>query len=413
MNHMDWGIRFWEYGTTYFYDANVWSFTWPNQPPGTMYIFAIVRKLFEFIFGLFWTLNIKISIFPSGIITYLESNLYPALIHMPAILADFGIAYLIYKFTNKKWASILWLINPVIWYNSSVWGQYDSVINFLALLSFYLLIAKKNLPTKLAKLRLSFSFLAFIFSLYIKLSLIIFVPIWLIVALKQKYRLSNWVVATGISFLGIILLSLPFAQDEPVRWLYYLYKDKVLTQQMQVITANAFNFWSLLTGPELRSHSLPFIGLTYQIWGYILFGVFYLLLLYRFFRLVFINHNSLIINLVWSLALTAFSSFMLLTNMHERYLYPLFPYLTILVGMRLVSVYPYIFISLLSLFNMYNLWFVPNVPWLVSVMSLNFNVISRLSGFFALVYFLYLYFRYNLGNGKNLVTANPSFGNKS
>mgnify|MGYP000114840107 CR=1 FL=1 len=403
MNHMDWGIRFWEYGTTYFYDANVWSFTWPNQPPGTMYIFAIVRKLFEFIFGLFWTLNIKISIFPSGIITYLESNLYPALIHMPAILADFGIAYLIYKFTNKQWASILWLINPVIWYNSSVWGQYDSVINFLALLSFYFLLKKK----------LVLSSLSLALSLYTKFSLVIFVPIWLIIALKQNYGFKRYALTILCSLFTVLLLSFPFSKDNPIEWLYYLYKDKVLTQQMQVITANAFNFWSLLTGPELRSHSLPFIGLTYQIWGYILFGVFYLLLLYRFFRLVFINHNSLIINLVWSLALTAFSSFMLLTNMHERYLYPLFPYLTILVGMRLVSVYPYIFISLLSLFNMYNLWFVPNVPWLVSVMSLNFNVISRLSGFFALVYFLYLYFRYNLGNGKNLVTANPSFGNKS
>ena len=140
-NHIDWGIRFFEYGASKFYapESNVWSFTWPNQPPGTMYMFAGIRKVFEFVFNFFWQININVPAFPSIIISYFETNLYPALLKLPAILSDFGIAYLIYKWTNKKWAGILWLVNPIVWYNSAVWGQYDAVINFFALLAFYLL----------------------------------------------------------------------------------------------------------------------------------------------------------------------------------------------------------------------------------------------------------------------------------
>ena len=156
-NHVDWGIRFWQYGPQKFFapETNVWSYTWPNQPPGTIYIFAGIRKLFEFVFAFFWWINVNIPIFPSGIITFFESNLYPALLKFPSILADLGIAYLIYK-VLRHWAlgtrnteklamvgTIFWLFNPVVWYNSSVWGQTDSVVNFFALLGFYFLFEKK------------------------------------------------------------------------------------------------------------------------------------------------------------------------------------------------------------------------------------------------------------------------------
>ena len=173
-NHVDWGTRFWVYGFKGFYnpDSNVWSYTWPNQPPGTIYIFALLKKVSESIFNFFWFINIKVALFPSDIIFYLEDHLYPALLQLPSILADFGIAYLIYKNIKSrrlaKTGAILWLLNPVIWYNSSVWGQTDSVITFFVFLSFYLLI--KNKPI--------LSVLSYAISIYIKASLIIFIPLY-------------------------------------------------------------------------------------------------------------------------------------------------------------------------------------------------------------------------------------------
>ena len=218
-NHMDWGVRFFEYGPSKMFapESNVWSFTWPNQPPGTMYMFAGIRKLFEFLFNIIWWINVNVDIFPSGIVTYFEKTLYPALLQLPAILADFGIAYLIYKIVlrtkglNKKkknklavMGAVVFLLNPIIWYNSSVWGQYDSVINFFALLSFYLIIKDK----------LKWAILAFVASIYIKASLLIFAPIFIVLAFK-KYSLKN-LLKSSIPTLALVgLFTIPFSGSGP------------------------------------------------------------------------------------------------------------------------------------------------------------------------------------------------------
>ena len=380
-NHMDWGIRLFEYGTQRFYspESNVWSFTWPNQPPGTVYMFAGIRILFEFIFNIFWQINIKIPAFPSIIISFFETNLYPALLKIPAILADFGIAWLIYKLTNKKWASLIWLVNPVVWYNSAIWGQYDAVINFLALFSFYLLIKKK----------LTFAVLSFALSIYIKASLLIFAPIFLIMAIKQKYIIKMWLSAVGLSLLTIILLTLPFSHGNPIVWLYELYTKKVFVQQLHIITANAFNFWAFVAGIHERPDSLPLLGLTYQLWGYVLFAISYIPLL------IAVARSQSTKNIVLVLALVAFASFTLLTNMHERYLYPLFPYLTILLATGTIGNWYYWFISGIGLLNLYNFWFVPFISPVVSLLSIRDRLIPRILGLLLFGMFLKLYKRYN------------------
>jgi len=384
-NHADWGVRFFQYGAQKFYapESNVWSFTWPNQPPGTIYMFVGVKILFDVVFDIFWQINLKIPAFPSIIISFFETNLYPALLKLPAILADFGIAFLIYKWTSKKWASVLWLINPVVWYNSTIWGQYDAVINFFALLAFYLLIKKK----------LTFAVLAFVLSIYIKASLLIFAPIFLIVAIQQKYKFSTWLISSAYCLVTIVLLTLPFSHGNPIAWLYDLYTKKVFVQQMHVITANAFNLWAGIAGIYERPDSLPFLGLTYKLWGYILFAIAYVPLLYKVYK------NQKTENIIWVLALTAFASFTLFTNMHERYLYPLFPYLTILVSLHLVSLYPYVLISLLSLFNLYNLWFIPRIEPIISFLSFADRLMPRILGFLMFGIFLMVYKRYNKSNG--------------
>lgn len=396
-NHMDWGVRFFEYGSKEFYapSSNVWSYTWPNQPPGTIYMFAGIKILFDFIFNIFWQININIPAFPSIIVSYFETNLYPALLKLPAILADFGIAYLIFlvikqltiNHSTKKavLGALVWLINPVVWYNSSVWGQYDSVINFFALLSFYLLIQKK----------LTYSLLAIALSLYIKVSLLIFVPIWLIVALKQKYCFRLWLKSITISLVVIVLFTAPFADKNAIVWLYDLYTSKIFVQQLHVITANAFNVWATIAGIHERPDSLPFLGLTYQIWGYILFSTSYIFVISRLLRSQITNPKSLTTNLVWSLALIAFASFVLLTNMHERYLYPLFPYLTILFGLSSVSSFLYFLISLIGLLNLYNFWFTPKVDLLVTFLSFGDRLMPRVLGIFMFLLFLMLSKKYN------------------
>ena len=379
-NHIDWGIRFWQYGPAKFYapETNVWSYTWPNQPPGTMYMFAGIRKLFEVVFSGFWWINVNVPAFPSGIITFLESSLYPALIKLPSILADLGIAYVLFKWTGKRLAAILWLINPVIWYNSSVWGQTDAIVNFFILSSFYLLLNKK----------LIWAVAAIGLSLYIKASLLIFLPIFIIVALRQKYKISEYIYSMILTLGGVVLLSLPFSSGNPVTWLYNLYVNKIFVQQLHLITANAFNLWSALTGIHERPDSLPFLGLTYKYWSYILYSLFYLPLLWVTYKKQ--DKNTI----VWILALTAFASFTLLTNMHERYLYPLFPYLTILVASSSVSFLVYAMVSLINLLNLYNFWWVPEIKLIKDFLSFGDRLMPRILGLVNFGIFIAIFSRF-------------------
>src|SRR4030043_1420538 len=377
-NHVDWGIRFWEYGFKGFYDpdSNVWSYTWPNQPPGTIYIFALLKRVNDNIFNFFWNINIKIPAFPSDIIFYLEDHLFPALLKLPSIIADFGIAYLIYKSVRmKKYAktgALLWLLNPVIWYNSSVWGQTDSIISFFVFLSFYLLF--KNKPV--------LSVLSFAISLYIKASLLIFVPIYILYFLKNKYPLTTYLKSIILSFTLIILLSIPFTDKNPVVWLYYLYQGKVFVQQLQVITANAFNIWATIASIHERPQSLMLGPLTYQMWGIIAFIISYLAIAY--FTL-----KSKVNNIYLSLSMIAISSFMLLTNMHERYLYPFFPFFTVLAVANRKYMKVYIILSLINLLNLYNFWWVPKISIVISFLSFGDRLFPRVLGF--LGFFLYIY----------------------
>lgn len=381
-NHVDWGIRFWQYGPEKFYKANVWSWTWPNQPPGTIYIFAAMRKLFELVFAFFWFLNIKIPLFPSNVMLFFESNLYQAILKLPSVLADIGLAYLIYRiFKNQKKAKLgiygatLFLVNPVTWYNSTIWGQTDSIVNFFGLLAFVLLLEKK----------LTWAVFAMLLTLYIKLSLLIFLPAFIVILVRQKYKLNTILKSVVIPILVIIALTLPFSQGNPIEWLFRIYKDKILTQQLQVITANAFNLWAALTGIHEQKHTLMFGPLSYKTWGEIL-GIIAIIPAH-----ILIYRKQDVKSVVWGLAIISSSYFMLATNMHERYLYPLFPYLTILVIYYRLLIPLYAIMSLIHLINLYHFWWYPRIELLVSLLSLGNRLPPRLLGLGNFIAFLWFY----------------------
>lgn len=391
--HADWGIRFFDYGFKGFYapDANVWSYNWPNQPPGAIYLFIASRLIFQFLFSILLFINSNIGIFPSIIVSFSENNLYPVIIKMIGIFSDFGIAYLIFKIVGhpefisgsipkrardySRFAALLFLFNPVVWYNSAVWGQLDSTIGFFALLSFYLVFKNK----------LSLGVLAFLISIYIKVSLIIFAPI-LGIYILRKFKLKQILYASILPISIIILSTLPFLNrytPNPFEFLHFVYTKKVLTDQMHVITANAFNFWGALTGLELQSHDKIFLVFSLKAWGYILGGLAILPTIYSVYK----KPKQKVV--VWALAITAFSIFMLFTNMHERYIYPLFPYLTILVAQNRKLLIPYLAISLITILNMYNLWWVPEIEVIKNI--LENMLVLRLISIFNLGLFMWFY----------------------
>ena len=79
--------------------------------------------------------------------------------------------------------------------------------------------------------------------------------------------------------------------------------------------------------------------------------------------------------------------------MHERYLYPLFPYLTALVFMSSVGMVEYWAISLISLLNLYNFWWVPEVRILKEFLSFGDRLMPRILGAVNFILYLLVYIK--------------------
>src|SRR3989339_2052319 len=152
-NHMVWARDLLARGPQNFYEtqsSNVFAWLTPNYPPLAIFIFVVMKLLNPLIHNIYWWLNLHISFIPSNLIFFLEKTVFlAALMKIPAILADLGIAMFVFLFAkkinpkNKKSQFIvtsLILFNPVFIYNSALWGQIDSIPIFFVLSSVYFLL---------------------------------------------------------------------------------------------------------------------------------------------------------------------------------------------------------------------------------------------------------------------------------
>lgn len=352
-NNISWGNKATEVGLVNYYEGKNWEYSAPNQPPLYILIFGLTSLINKSIQSLILSLNNSISFFPSTLVWFWENRGVDLTAKLPGILADLGIGLVIYKyFSERKKQKLgllltgIWFFNPVTIYSSSIWGQTDSVVNLLGLLSIIYLF-KKNLVVSILYLVLSILF---------KPSLVIFLPVFLVIILKQKYSLDIWVKAIAYSALVSILITVWFHPqlDLPI-WLFNLYTQKFFPGEIGDLTANAFNFWWLVD-PGKTLDSTLYLGIQARTWGLIVTLVGIGVVVFK------LKEKISEKRVFFALSLSAFISFLFMTRIHERYLYPLFPSLTILLGFIPTLVIPYILISLLHLLNLYHLFWAPEIP---------------------------------------------------
>jgi Gpi18-like mannosyltransferase len=389
-NHIDWGIRFLNLGPKKFYENIFWGVSWPNQPFGTMLLFAGMAFLKNIIFGSIEFLNQTFSFFPSFIIPFIEANIHVWMVKLPFILSDIGLSFLIYKIVNEfkpsaaKLAACLFLFNPVLIYNSTVWGQTDSLINLLAVSGFYLIFKK----------RFFWGIFLFLSCFLFKLSLIIYLPIFGLLLLKQIKNWSKFIAPIVFFTIFIFCLAIPFAfgAKNPFQWIYYMYTNRVLVRQGSMLNGNAFNFWFLLFGIDFsKSEFIKFGSLTYQAWSRILLAIFLLPVCIKFIR-----SKLTLTNLFTALLITAFGSFIFLTNMHERYLYPVFPLLTVLLFLpnTKFTIKSLVVLTIIHFINLYNLWFYPLIPVVKNILIFSNFAICRVFSFILIAICLNYLVRY-------------------
>jgi len=385
-NNISWATLSVERGLKGFYgspDANDWPFSAPNQPPLTILSLAGLRVVYLAIENISWRLNNQFSFFPSTFIWFWEAKGMTLLMKLPSIFADLGIGWLIYKYFEKEGKhklglilSAVWLFNPITWYNSSIWGQTDSIVNLLGLIGIFALL-NKNLP-KFA--------VFFTLSILFKGSLSIFTPVLLFVAYKQNQTFTRWFQATFYMLLATVFVSIWFHPhiDLPF-WLINLYKERILPGEIGYLTANAFNFWWLADSGKTLDSTVYF-GLQARLWGFVtvLTGIILVL--------IWLKHKINDKRIFASLLTVSFLSFLFLTRIHERYLYPFFPPATILLGFVPYLWIPYAVVSLTHLLNLYHLFWAPSLkPLELSFMNPALPQILSLVNILTFVYLLRLF----------------------
>jgi len=363
-NHMVWAKDFLARGPQNFYEtqsSNVFATLTPNYPPLAIFIFVVMRLFNPLIHSLYWWLNIHIPLIPSNVIFFLEKTVFLAgLMKLPAILADLGIAFLVFLFAkkiipkNKKNQIIavsLILFNPPFIFNSSLWGQIDSIPIFFVLSSVYFLLYTKQNIT---------STILFMLALLVKPTALVFLPVYIILFIK-KFGIKKSILNLFIVNIIFCLFFLPFTSSP-----YGIYFDKILAaQSLPFVTNGAFNFWVLIAGFRGIKDIQPFLlNISYRYFGYMIVGFINIFVILHLIRSKKIAEDFLM-----ALFISTFAAFLFLTKMHERYsLLPLvFLLLFSLKNIKFANWF--VFLSAISLFNHYHSWAVPRMEFLMNIIN--------------------------------------------
>lgn len=216
---------------------------------------------------------------------------------VPTALFDWGILFISLKIlqqhkVNLQWGLLL-ALNPAFWYNTLVWGQFDSIWVFFTLLAFY--YAKNNFH---------FSSLAFVAALNTKLFAIIFLPFLVLMWYKNRYPTVKQNVVTIVIALALqVAFLLPFVFTTHYNLAEIINRS---TRYYNSASRNAYNIWHYVYENPLAVADNA-IALPAALFVIGLFGG----LLYLQYK----NKAG-----IWNIAaLAGLIFFFFLTRMHERY----------------------------------------------------------------------------------------------
>lgn len=287
-----WSDLIFEHGIGKFYHLD----TFTDYPPGYMlilWVVAAVRKIFSI-----------------GTTT----DLGRVLIKLVPVLSDLAAGFLVYVLAKKKFSepsslllSFVYVLNPVVILDSSVWGQTDGVFTLLVLLTCYFCMEEKRIP----------AYFVFAAGVLIKPQTLIFTPILIWTVIEQVFRRKTdrkkilRELAGGLSAIAMMLLTaLPFGLGRVVSQ----YVDTLSSYEH--CTINAYNIWGLF-GLNWADQTGRFLFLEYRQWGTLAILASVALSGWIFFRLKEDRSKYFL-----SMSVIVSTMFLFSVRMHERYLFP-------------------------------------------------------------------------------------------
>lgn len=313
-----WSTRLNHFDFSQFYSKGVFT----DYTPGYLYILALLGFLKDLL--------------------HLQNNIFYLLLKIPAIISDLIIALLVYKEVNKNistkvalFSLCFVLFNPLLIFNSAIWGQVDSILALLLLSA--IIYLKKN--------KLIGSSILFGLALIVKPQAIALAPLFTIFLIKH-FKLSNILSLFIPGMIVIFVLTFPFFPNHTI---INLAKHIINTANEYPYTSvNAYNLWGIVGG-LWKSDSQVVNGLSFQNWSYIFLFGYWAVVAYFYFR------KKLSIFALAALATLAF--FFLPTRVHERYLYPAIIFLILLISVYKSKIL-LILTGILGLLHFLNLYYV-------------------------------------------------------
>ncbi len=323
-----WLFKTWSRAAYYNEFQDFYSSVWSDYPPFYIYILWFVGFIYKFFSSSF----------------DISTTAFTIMIKSPANIIDIITSFLIFmivkKYTEFRTALLImlsYLFNPAIIYNSAIWGQVDSVNTFFILLALMFMESEKS---ELAGASMAVAILT-------KPQSLLLLPLIVILLVKSQ-KPFRIVRASIVSIAVFISLTLPF----------YLKSLKITDVLVKIIrpyttgyneysytSLNAFNLWAF---PGFwKPDDTPFLFLSYKTWSYILFGILFIYVLYVTVKT---RDNRII---YFASAVLFFGFFMLFTRVHERYLFPMFAPLAIMMYMGRRLVFIFWIMTSTFLFNLY------------------------------------------------------------
>ncbi len=231
-------------------------------------------------------------------------------VEAPALVADFVLALLMFIFVRRTAparrmaayvAMLLVALNPALGFDTIIWGQSDSALTVVIMLSAALALdGEFELAWALAAL-----------SVLVKPQALMYVPVlglWTLLKLPYSQWWRSALAAVAVAVVGV----LPFQFGHPWYWILELYHSTAA--YYHETSVNAFNLMALIGGLR-KPDTDTFAGLSY-----FSLGMGLLVPLYAFVGWRLWNERSPR-GMMFAIFAAVFGFFMLAPRMHERYLY--------------------------------------------------------------------------------------------
>jgi dolichyl-phosphate-mannose--protein O-mannosyl transferase len=332
-----------------------------DYPPGYMYVLWFVGHLYKLL----------IHSDPGY-------GILKIFVKLPGILMDLVDAVLIFaivrRFSTIAWAfgaSAFFLFNPCTIFISAFWGQVDSVSAGLALGAILLVFDAYTKTGRPATMALAGAWVLVAASILIKPPAVVLVPLLIAFPFATDDRTgcgSRRLIASLFGAAGGLLLAYVAAVGfhpalnpfDELAWLYGRYQSASSVYAYNSV--NAFNLYAMVHH-FWDSDSQLLLGLHQYVWGVLLFLAATALVVSRYIQT---REPAAFLEAAMVLSL---GYFVLLTRMHERYIFDAFAFVIPLIALRRRYLWAAVILSITLLANLfYSLYYlhvmndkIPNV----------------------------------------------------